>query len=136
MTDPWLCSMACSVTTTTKVCLLTGASGTIGYSLARALKATSITLQIVIIGRRSPPPSITDVDGKPPEELPYDSFVKISDMTDESLVCSKLDAYFDSLQKSEDTISLNRLDLFLTTVPDIPLGMNPSRMFQQIPFEL
>jgi len=98
----------------TKVCLLTGASGTIGYAIARSLKASSPNhWHIVIVGRRSPPPSITDVDGTPPEELPYDTFLKISDVTDESLVCSTLDAHFHLLQKSEDTKSLNKLDLLI-----------------------
>ena len=101
---------------TTKVCLLTGASGTIGYNIALALKASrtpSLSWHIIIIGRRPPPSSITDVDGKPPSELPYDTFLK-AEMTSEESVSSVLNSHFESLQKSTtDSVGLNRLDLLI-----------------------
>ncbi|KAL7541939.1 hypothetical protein ACHAXR_011400 [Thalassiosira sp. AJA248-18] len=103
----------------TKVCLLTGASGTIGYAIAQALKAssspsTNINWHIILIGRRPPPPPITDVDGKPPAVLPYDAFLK-AEMTSESSVSSILSSHFESLQSSTDASvqSLNRLDLLI-----------------------
>ena len=105
-----------STTTTTKVCLLTGASGTIGYNIALALKASctpSLSWYIIIIGRRPPPSSITDVDGKPPAVLPYDTFLK-AEMTNEESVSTVLNAHFESLQKSTtDSVGLNRLDLLI-----------------------
>jgi len=105
-----------STTTTTKVCLLTGASGTIGYNIALALKASStpsLSWHIIIIGRRPPPSSITDVDGKPPAVLPYDTFLK-AEMTNEESVSTVLNAHFESLQKSTtDSVGLNRLDLLI-----------------------
>ena len=99
-----------SSATTTKVCLLTGASGTIGYAISQALKASSSTSSwhIIIIGRRPPPSSITDVDGKPPSLLPYDTFLK-AEMTNESSVTLALNAHFETLQNSP----LNRLDLLI-----------------------
>ena len=105
-----------STSTTTKVCLLTGASGTIGYNIALALKASctpSLSWHIIIIGRRPPPSSITDVDGKPPAVLPYDTFLK-AEMTNEDSVSTVLNAHFESLQKSTtDSVGLNRLDLLI-----------------------
>ncbi|KAL9191270.1 hypothetical protein ACHAXT_000976 [Thalassiosira profunda] len=99
----------------TKVCLLTGASGTIGYKICQALKAsTELNWHVITIGRRPSPPSITHVDGKPPDVLPYDTFLK-AEMTDEASVTSTLDAHFASLQNCEDANikSLNRLDLLI-----------------------
>jgi len=96
----------------TKVCLLTGGSGTIGYAIAKALKASSTpstNWHIILLGRRPPPPLITDVDGKPPDELPYDTFVKEMEMTNEASVCSTLNTHFESLKDSP----LNRLDLLI-----------------------
>lgn len=112
----------------TKVCILTGASGTIGYAIAQALKASSTESSkwhIVLIGRRPPPPSITDVDGKPPDVLPYDTFLK-AEMTSESSVSSTLDAHFESLTKSDDaaTQALDRLDL-LVNCAGCSLGNEP-----------
>lgn len=105
-----------SETSETKVCLLTGASGTIGYKIAQALKASSTNnWHVIIIGRRIPPPSITDVDGKPPETLPYDTFLK-AELTNEASVTSVLDAHFESLKSSDpDTAAkkLDRLDLLI-----------------------
>mmetsp|Transcript_11912 Transcript_11912/g.20689 ORF Transcript_11912/g.20689 Transcript_11912/m.20689 type:complete len:276 (+) Transcript_11912:32-859(+) len=102
---------------TTKVCVLTGASGTIGYAIAQALKASSTPSQawhIIIIGRREPPPSITHVDGKPPATLPYDTFLQAT-LTDEPAVTSTLNSHFESLQSTPDKSvqSLNRLDLLI-----------------------
>ncbi|KAL7534211.1 hypothetical protein ACHAWF_004757 [Thalassiosira exigua] len=98
----------------TKVCLLTGASGTIGYGIAQALKASSTSWHVITIGRRPPPPSITDVDGNPPDVLPYDTFLK-ADMTNEASVTSTLDAHFESLKNCDDANirSLYRLDLLI-----------------------
>ena len=94
-----------------------GQSGTIGYAIAQALKASftpSLNWHIILIGRRPPPPSITDVDGKPPEVLPYDTFLK-AEMTNEQSVSSALDSHFEALQNSpdENVQSLNRLDLLI-----------------------
>jgi len=110
-----------------RVCLLTGASGTIGYAIARALKASappSKSWNIIFIGRRQPPPSITHI-GKPPEALPYDTFLK-AEMTDESSVASTLNSHFASLQSSDDASarSLNRLDL-LVNCAGCSLGDEP-----------
>jgi len=112
---------------TMKVCLLTGVSGTIGYAIARALKGSGDSgdaWYIIALGRRPPPPSITDVDGKPPERLPYDSFVKISDMTDEAAVSSALDGHFEFLKASDDTRQLDRLDLLINCA-GCSLGNDP-----------
>ncbi|KAL7554376.1 hypothetical protein ACHAWF_018207 [Thalassiosira exigua] len=94
-----------------KVCVLTGGSGTIGYAIARALKASSTpspSWHIILLGRRPPPPSLTDVNGKPPAELPYDTFLK-ADLTDEPSVNSTLDSHFESLRNTP----LDRLDLLI-----------------------
>lgn len=106
----------------TKVCLLTGASGTIGYAIAQALKSSDLNWHIIIIGRRSPPASITDVDGKPPTVLPYDTFLQVTDMTDESAVCTVLDKHFEALEK--DSSELNKLDL-LVNCAGCSLGNKP-----------
>lgn len=103
----------------TKVCLLTGASGTIGYAIAEALKKSPTKWHIIIIGRRPPPDSITHVDGKPPPALPYDAFL-MADMTNEPSVTSTLNAHFESLQSS----ALNRLDL-LVNCAGCSLGNQP-----------
>ena len=105
--------MSAAATSETKVCLLTGASGTIGYSIARALKASSTSStswHIIIIGRRPPPSSITNIDGKPPKELPYDTFLKAEEMTNESSLTTTLNNHFESLPENS---TLNRLDLLI-----------------------
>lgn len=98
-----------------KVCLLTGASGTIGYAIAQALKASPAPpWHIIILGRREPPPSITHVDGRPPPTRPHDTFLAV-DITDEAAVHAALDDHFASLRDSPDAAvqSLNRLDLLI-----------------------
>eukprot|EP00571_Detonula_confervacea_P012270 CAMPEP_0172298858 /NCGR_PEP_ID=MMETSP1058-20130122/1317_1 /TAXON_ID=83371 /ORGANISM="Detonula confervacea, Strain CCMP 353" /LENGTH=278 /DNA_ID=CAMNT_0013008151 /DNA_START=40 /DNA_END=876 /DNA_ORIENTATION=+ len=117
-----------SAASETKVCLLTGASGTIGYAIAQALKASSTpstNWHIILIGRRPPPASITHIDKKPRMVLPYDEFLK-AEMTNESSVTSTLDSHFESLQKSPDANvqSLNRLDL-LVNCAGCSLGNEP-----------
>ncbi|KAL3787424.1 hypothetical protein HJC23_001821 [Cyclotella cryptica] len=104
-----------------KVCVLTGASGTIGYAIAKALKASNVSSSsthnwhVIIIGRRPPPPSITNIDGATPSVLPYDVFLKVDDMTKEDLVTSALNSHFESLQNNDDPKmkALNRLDLLI-----------------------
>lgn len=100
----------------TKVCLLTGASGTIGYAIAQALKASSTTAtnnichwHIILIGRR-PPQKVTN-DENPP---PYDAFLE-AELTNESSVVSILNSHFDSLKSSScvNVQALDRLDLLI-----------------------
>lgn len=110
-----------------KVCILTGASGVIGYAIANALKAsTSYEWHIIIIGRRPPPPSITNIGGKPPPCLPYDVSIEVPDMTNEELVTSALNSHFVSLRAHDnpDVNSLNRLDL-LVNCAGCSLGNEP-----------
>ncbi len=84
----------------TKVCLLTGASGTIGFAIAKALKASDVDWHILVIGRR-------------PAGLDYcDKFLKVDSFSDEDAVNKVLDEHFDSLKNSPDQ-SLNRLDLLV-----------------------
>ena len=57
----------------TKVCLLTGASGTIGFAIAKALKASDVDWHILVIGRRP--------------GLDYcDKFLKVDSFSDEDAV--------------------------------------------------
>lgn len=85
---------------TTKVCLLTGASGTIGFAIAKALKASDIIdWHILVIGRR-------------PAGDYCDKFLKVDSFSDEDAVNKVLDEHFDSLKNSPDQ-SLNRLDLLV-----------------------
>lgn len=95
----------------TKVCLLTGASGTIGYAIAKALKASSSNRwHIVIIGRR--PPQEVDCDATPP----YDTFLEVTDLTNESLVVATLNTHFESLKNNATCAKsqlLDRLDLLI-----------------------
>jgi NAD(P)-dependent dehydrogenase (short-subunit alcohol dehydrogenase family) len=120
-----------------KVCLLTGASGTIGYAIARALKASSTSWHIIIIGRRPPPQSITHVDDKSPEVLPYDKFLK-ADMTSESSVAFTLTDHFESLKKSPDSNlqSLNKLDLLINcagcSLGNVPIVDIPADTFREV----
>ncbi|EED95195.1 predicted protein [Thalassiosira pseudonana CCMP1335] len=104
-----------STNTSRKVCILTGASGTIGYAIAKSLKASSPQWHIILIGRRPPPPSLTNIDGVSPTSLPYDAFLQVPDMTNEESVTSTLSAYYESLQNHADVgmQSLNRLDLLI-----------------------
>ena len=102
-----------------KVCLLTGASGTIGYAIAKALKSSSTPSDsnrwhVILIGRRPPPPSLTHIDGNPPPILPYDTFIQ-ADIANESAVSSTLNSHFESLKNHADPAmqSLNRLDLLI-----------------------
>jgi NAD(P)-dependent dehydrogenase (short-subunit alcohol dehydrogenase family) len=124
----------------TKVCLLTGASGTIGYAIAKALKASSApatSWHVIIIGRRPPPQSITNVDGKAPEVLPYDTFLK-AEMTSESSVASTLTDHFESLKNSPDANlrSLNRLDLLINcagcSLGNVPIVDIPADTFREV----
>lgn len=97
----------------TKVCLLTGASGTIGYAIAKALKAScssSNNWHIILIGRR--PPQMVDGGSTPP---PYDEFLEVADLTNETLVVATLNTHFDSQQNSTYVKSqaLDRLDLLI-----------------------
>ena len=97
----------------TKVCLLTGASGTIGYAIAQALKASSSSSNnnwhIILIGRR--PPQTVD-GGSPP---PFDAFLQTEDLTNESMVVSTLNSHFESLKNSAriQSQALDRLDLLI-----------------------
>lgn len=91
-----------------KVCVLTGASGTIGYAIAQALKSSDTSWHIIIIGRREPPPSVTHVGGIPPSTIPYDTFLKV-DMTNETAVNTTLNSHFESMQDQ----SMNKLDLLI-----------------------
>mmetsp|Transcript_7076 Transcript_7076/g.15267 ORF Transcript_7076/g.15267 Transcript_7076/m.15267 type:complete len:278 (+) Transcript_7076:94-927(+) len=108
-----------------KVCLITGASGTIGYAIAQALKSSASPWHVILIGRRAPPPSITNMNGEPPETLPYDTFLQ-ADITDESSVKTALDSHFESLQNHKDfeKQALNRLDL-LVNCAGCSLGNEP-----------
>ena len=114
-----------------KVCLLTGASGTIGYAIARALKASSTSWHIIIIGRRPPPQSITHVDGKAPEVFHYDTFLR-ADMTSESSVASTLTDHFESLKKSPN----NKLDLLINcagcSLGNVPIVDIPADTFREV----
>ena len=84
----------------TKVCLLTGASGTIGFAIAKALKASDvIDWHILVIGRR-------------PASDYCDKFLKVDSFSDEDAVNKVLDEHFDSLKNGPDQ-SLNRLDLLV-----------------------
>ncbi|KAL3822313.1 hypothetical protein ACHAXA_002628 [Cyclostephanos tholiformis] len=118
-----------------KVCLLTGASGTIGYAIAKTLKATS--WHIIIIGRRPPPQSITHVDGEAPDVLPYDTFLK-AEMTSESSVATTLTEHFESLRKSPDTNmqALNRLDLLINcagcSLGNVPIVDISAETFREV----
>ena len=110
-----------------KVCVLTGASGVIGYAIAKGLKASCAhQWHVIIIGRRPPPPSITHVDGKPPSVLPYDTSLTVADMTNEDMVVSALNSHFESLLNHEnsETKALNRLDL-LVNCAGCSLGNEP-----------
>lgn len=107
--------------------MLTGASGVIGYAIAKALKAsTTHQWHVTIVGRRAPPPSITHVDGKPPSDLPFDTFLAVADMTNEDLVTSTLNSHFESLGNHEDPEekALDRLDL-LVNCAGCSLGNEP-----------
>ncbi|KAL7492568.1 hypothetical protein ACHAWT_002171 [Skeletonema menzelii] len=83
---------------TSKVCLLTGASGTIGFAIAEALKSSSTDWYIIVLGRR------------PPSDH-CDKFLKV-DLSDEEAVTKVLDEHFESVKSSSDQ-SLNRLDLLV-----------------------
>ena len=118
----------------TKVCLLTGASGTIGYAIAKALKATS--WHIIIIGRRPPPQSITGhVEGEANDV--YDTFLK-AEMTSESSVGTTLTEHFESLKSSPDANlrSLNRLDLLINcagcSLGNVPIVDIPVETFREV----
>ena len=103
---------AMATTNTKKVCLLTGGSGTIGYAIAKSLKASSASndWHIIFLGRRPPPSSITNVeDDSDGALLAYDTFVKETEMTNESSVCSTLNEHFESVKGT----SLDRLDLLV-----------------------
>lgn len=96
----------------TKVCLLTGASGTIGFAIAEALKASSTDAHkwyIIVLGRR------------PPSDH-CDKFLKV-DLSDEDAVNKVLDEHFESVKNSSDQ-SLNRLDL-LVNCAGCSLGNEP-----------
>lgn len=110
-----------------RVCVLTGASGVIGYAIAKALKtSTAQEWHVIIVGRRAPPPSITDVGGKPPEELPFDTFLAVADMTNEGLLTSTLSSHFETLRNHQDSEvkALDRLDL-LVNCAGCSLGNEP-----------
>jgi NAD(P)-dependent dehydrogenase (short-subunit alcohol dehydrogenase family) len=95
-----------------KVCVLTGASGTIGYAIAKALKASSNhQWYIILIGRRSPPRSLSNVNGS----LPYDSSLEIDDLSNEELVNATLNSHFETLQNHDDPErrALDRLDVLI-----------------------
>jgi NAD(P)-dependent dehydrogenase (short-subunit alcohol dehydrogenase family) len=117
-----------------KVCLLTGASGTIGYAIARALKATS--WHIIIIGRRPPPQSTTGhVYGEANDA--YDTFLK-AEMTSESSVATTLTEHFESLKNSPEANirSLNRLDLLINcagcSLGNVPIVDIPVETFREV----
>ncbi len=116
--------MSSSSDAETKVCLLTGASGTIGYAIAKALMKSSITpsssWHIILIGRRPP----QTVDGESPP--PYDAFLEVPDLTNESVVVSTLNTHFNSLKNSTcvKSQSLDRLDLLINCA-GCSLGNNP-----------
>jgi len=99
--------------TTTKVCLLTGASGTIGFAIADALKASStdaVKWHIIVIGRR------------PPSDH-CDKFLKVDSLSDEDAVTAVIDEHFESVKNGSDP-SLNRLDL-LVNCAGCSLGNEP-----------
>ena len=95
----------------TKVCLLTGASGTIGFAIAEALKASSTDACkwfIIVIGRRPPADHC-------------DKFLKVDSLSDEDAVTKVLDEYFDLVKNDQ---SLNKLDL-LVNCAGCSLGNEP-----------
>lgn len=111
-----------------KVCLLTGASGTIGAAIARALKASSSTSwHIIIIGRR-PPPKDDNVN-----EPFYDTFLSAI-LTDELSVTTALDIHFDCINASCQ--SLNRLDLLINcagcSLGNVPLVDLTADTFREV----
>ena len=95
---------------TIKVCLLTGASGTIGLAIAKALKASPTEWHIIVLGRR------------PPSDH-CDKFLKVDSLSDEDVVTAVLDKHFESAKNSSDQ-SLNRLDL-LVNCAGCSLGNDP-----------
>ncbi|KAL7511590.1 hypothetical protein ACHAXN_008585 [Cyclotella atomus] len=106
-----------------RVCVLTGASGVIGYAITKALKASTVhQWHVIIIGRRAPPQSLTNE----PPKLPFDVFLAIADMTNEDLVTSTLNSHFESLRDHEDpeVKALDRLDL-LVNCAGCSLGNEP-----------
>ena len=108
-----------------KVCLLTGASGTIGSAIARALKASSTSWHIIVIGRRPP----TQESSAPF----FDTYLS-ANLTDESSVNSNLDYYFDNLDTSMQ--SLNRLDLLINcagcSLGNVPLVDLSADTFREV----
>lgn len=116
-----------------KVCLLTGASGTIGAAIGRALKASTTTSwHIIVIGRR--PPSQESENNEP---IFFDTFL-LANLTDESSVTTSLDSYFDTLCQSTDGSlqSLNRLDLLINcagcSLGNVPLVDLSADTFREV----
>jgi NAD(P)-dependent dehydrogenase (short-subunit alcohol dehydrogenase family) len=117
-----------------KVCILTGASGTIGAAIGCALKASTTTSwHIIVIGRR-PPSQESDSNNEP---LFFDTFL-LANLTDESSVTTSLDSYFDTLRQSTDASlqSLNRLDLLINcagcSLGNVPLVDLSADTFREV----